>query len=92
MQLAFHFKQRGVETMEWLKLIGIVIIIVGFLVKIDTIAVILIAAIATGLVSGMDFTQILATLGKAFVDQRLVTLFVLTLPMVGLIERFGLKK
>lgn len=48
MQLAFHFKQRGVETMEWLKLIGIVIIIVGFLVKIDTIAVILIAAIATG--------------------------------------------
>ena len=40
----------------------------------------------------MDFTQILATLGKAFVDRRLVTLFVLTLPMVGLIERFGLKK
>lgn len=50
MQLVFHTKQRGVETMEWLKLIGIVIIIVGFLVKIDTIAVILIAAIATGLV------------------------------------------
>lgn len=78
--------------MEWLKLIGIIIIILGFLLKIDTIAVILIAAVVTGLVSGLDFYAILDTLGKAFVDNRLVTLFILTLPMVGLIERFGLKK
>jgi uncharacterized membrane protein len=83
--------KRGIN-MEWLKLIGIVIIIVGFLLKIDTIAVVLIAAIVTGLVSGMDFTDILSTLGKAFTDNRLVTLFLLTLPMVGLIERFGLKQ
>lgn len=46
----------------------------------------------TGLVSGLDLYAILDTLGKAFVDNRLVTLFILTLPMVGLIERFGLKK
>lgn len=78
--------------MEWLKLIGIIIIILGFLLKIDTIAVILIAAVVTGLVSGIDLYAILDTLGKAFVDNRLVTLFILTLPMVGLIERFGLKK
>ncbi|AID02274.1 membrane protein [Staphylococcus xylosus] len=78
--------------MEWLKLIGILIIIFGFLFKIDTIAVILIAAVVTGIVSGLDFYSILETLGKAFVDNRLVTLFILTLPMVGLIERFGLKK
>lgn len=63
-----------------------------FLLKIDTIAVILIAAVVTGLVSGLDLYAILDTLGKAFVDNRLVTLFILTLPMVGLIERFGLKK
>lgn len=78
--------------MEWLKLIGIIIIILGFLLKIDTIAVILIAAVVTGLVSGLDLYAILDTLGKAFVDNRLVTLFILTLPMVALIERFGLKK
>ena len=40
----------------------------------------------------MDIVEVLSTLGKAFVDQRLVTLFMLTLPMVGLIERFGLKQ
>lgn len=78
--------------MEWLKLIGILIIILGFLFKIDTIAVILIATVVTGIVSGLVFYSILETLGKAFVDNRLVTLFILTLPMVGLIERFGLKK
>jgi len=78
--------------MEWLKLIGILIIILGFLFKMDTIAVILVAAVVTGLVSGLDLYAILDTLGKAFVDNRLVTLFILTLPMVGLIERFGLKK
>ena len=78
--------------MEWIKLIGILIIILGFLFKIDTIAVILTAAIVTGLVSGMDFFKILEVLGKAFIDNRLVSLFILTLPMVGLIERFGLRK
>ncbi len=31
-------------------------------------------------------------LGEAFVNNRLVTLFLLTLPMVGLSERFGLKQ
>ena len=48
--------------------------------------------VVTGLVAGMDIVEVLSTLGKAFVDQRLVTLFMLTLPMVGLIERFGLKQ
>ncbi|MBE7342940.1 5-oxoproline transporter, DUF969 family subunit, partial [Staphylococcus haemolyticus] len=69
--------------MEWIKLIGILIIIIGFILKFDTIAIILIAAVVTGLVAGMDIVEVLSTLGKAFVDQRLVTLFMLTLPMVG---------
>ena len=77
--------------MEWIKLIGILIIIIGFILKFDTIAIIVIAVV-TGLVAGMDIVEVLSTLGKAFVDQRLVTLFMLTLPMVGLIERFGLKQ
>lgn len=77
--------------MEWIKLIGIVIIVVGFLLKLDTIAVVLIAAVVTGLVSGISFVEILEILGKAFVDNRLVTLFFLTLPMIGLSEHFGLK-
>lgn len=78
--------------MEIFKLIGIAIIVVGFILKFDTIAVVLVAALATALVSGISIVEFLALLGDAFVSNRLVTLFLLTLPMIGLTERFGLRQ
>ena len=39
--------------MEYLKLIGILIIVVGFALKWDVIAVVLISGLVTGLVSGL---------------------------------------
>lgn len=78
--------------MEIIKLIGILIIIVGFIMKFDTIAVVLVAALATALVSDIPITDFFALLGEAFVSNRLVTLFLLTLPMIGLSERFGLRQ
>ncbi|MEI3598025.1 MULTISPECIES: DUF969 domain-containing protein [unclassified Oceanobacillus] len=78
--------------MEWIKLIGIVVIVVGFLLKFDTIAIVIIAALATALVSGLSFPEFLSSLGQAFVDNRIVTLFLLTLPLIGLAESHGLKE
>jgi uncharacterized membrane protein len=78
--------------MEYLKLIGIVIIILGFAFKLDTIAVVVAAALATGLVSGMSLTHVLILLGKGFMDNRMVSLFFLTLPMIGVVESHGLKQ
>ncbi|WP_334331919.1 MULTISPECIES: DUF969 domain-containing protein [unclassified Companilactobacillus] len=78
--------------MEYLKLIGIVIIILGFAFKLDTIAVVVAAALATGLVSGMSLTHVLTLLGKGFMDNRMVSLFFLTLPMIGVVESHGLKQ
>lgn len=78
--------------MELIKLIGILIIVVGFVLKFDTIAVVLISALVTALVSGIAFTEFLGILGEAFVNNRMVTLFLLTLPMIGLSERFGLRQ
>lgn len=78
--------------MEIIKLIGIVIIVVGFLMKFDTIAIVIVAGIATALVSSMSPTDFLSTLGTAFLDNRIVTLFFLTLPMIGLSESYGLKE
>ena len=77
---------------DWLVLIGVVVIVVGFLVKIDVIAVVIVAAMATSLVSGKSFPEFLDELGKAFVDNRSVSLFFLTLPMIALSERYGLKE
>lgn len=75
-----------------IKLLGIIIVIIGFALKIDTIAVVLVSGLVTGLVAGIDFMKILEILGKSFVETRYMTLFVLTLPVVGICERYGLKE
>lgn len=75
-----------------IKLIGIVIILIGFILKLDTIAVVLVAGIVTGLVGGLDFIQILSTLGEAFINTRYMTIFLLTLPVIGILERNGLRE
>src|SRR5262245_47105284 len=37
-------------------------------------------------------TGVINTLGKAFADNRLMTLFIITLPAIGLAERYGLQE
>lgn len=75
----------------WL-LLGIAIVIVGFILKIDSIAVVIFAAVVTALIGGMNFTAILETIGKAFVDGRGTSIFILTLPIIGISERYGLRE
>ncbi|WP_026895779.1 DUF969 domain-containing protein [Clostridiisalibacter paucivorans] len=75
-----------------IKLIGVLIIVIGFILKLDTIAVVLVAGITTGLVSGLDITEILSTLGNAFINTRYMSLFLVTLPVIGILERYGLKE
>ena len=77
--------------MEVIKLIGVLIVIVGFILKLDTLAVVVVAGLATGLVAGMSPIKILETLGTAFITNRTATLFILTLPVIGICERHGLK-
>ncbi|WP_122640119.1 DUF969 domain-containing protein [Romboutsia sp. Marseille-P6047] len=74
-----------------MELIGILIIIIGFALKLDTIAVVVSAGIATGLVANMSITETLSTLGEAFITNRTTCLFMLTVPIIGLCERYGLK-
>ncbi|MGI6189968.1 MAG: 5-oxoproline transporter, DUF969 family subunit, partial [Caldicoprobacteraceae bacterium] len=75
-----------------IKLIGILIIVVGFILKIDTIAVVILAGIITGLVAGIPFNDIITTLGSAFVTNRYMSIFIISLPVIGLLERYGLKE
>jgi len=75
-----------------IKLIGVLIILIGFVIKLDTIAVVLMAGIATGLVAGIDFVEVLNILGTAFVQTRYMTLLLLTLSVVGILERNGLRE
>lgn len=75
-----------------IKLIGILVIIIGFALKLDTISIVLLAGIITGIVSGMGIVEILSFLGNAFVANRFATLLVLTLATIGILERNGLRE
>lgn len=77
--------------MEILKLIGVVVVIVGLILKFDTLATVVAAGLITGLVAGMSPLEILTVLGNSFLTNRVATLFVLTLPVIGICERYGLK-
>ncbi len=78
--------------MEYLKLIGIVIIIIGFICKFDVFAVVLVSGLVTGLVSGLNIVEILAIIGEAFVKQRVMSIFLIMFPVLAMIERYGLKE
>lgn len=77
---------------DWFVLIGVVVIVIGFLLKIDAIAVVIVAAMTTSLISGVSFGDFLDQLGEAFVNNRSVSLFLLTLPMIAVSERYGMKE
>ena len=81
--------------MEWLRLIGVAVVVLGFALRLRVTVVVLAAGIASGLVArvldGEAAPGILATLGQAFADGRIITLFVLALPAIGLLERYGLQ-
>ena len=78
--------------MEYLTLIGIVIIVAGFALKLDVLATVIISGIVTGLISGMSFVEILEILGSSFVSNRLMSIFLIIFPVIAIIERYGLKE
>ncbi|MFR7592810.1 MAG: DUF969 domain-containing protein [Longibaculum sp.] len=78
--------------MEYITLIGILIIVVGFALKLDVLAVVIVSGIVTGLVAGIDFVEILRILGESFVSNRLMSIFLIIFPVIAIIERYGLKE
>ena len=78
--------------MEMLTLIGVAIVIVGFALKLDNIAIIMLAGLVTGLVGGMSIPAILETLGRTFVANRGMCIFIIVFFVTGTLERNGLKE
>jgi uncharacterized membrane protein len=77
---------------EYLPLLGIPIIVVGFLLRLNPMLVVVAASLATGLLAGWDFTRVVSALGKAFNDNRLIMIPWVVLPVIGLLERYGLQQ
>jgi uncharacterized membrane protein len=78
--------------MNYWPLLGILLVVLGFALKFNPLLVVATAAIVTGLLGGMDFLTVLAALGKGFNENRYVTIIYLVLPVIGLLERYGLQQ
>ncbi|EHR36757.1 DUF969 domain-containing protein [Facklamia languida] len=77
--------------MNYWVLIGVLIIVIGFALKLDVVAVVLISGLVTGLIADMPIVEVLDVIGKGFVDNRYMSLFFLSLPLIAIMERYGLK-
>jgi len=74
-------------------LIGVAVIILGFILKANPVLVVIVAAMSTGVAAAMPLDVILANLGRGFIKTRnLPLILLLPLAAIGLLERFGLKE
>ncbi|EAX47489.1 protein of unknown function DUF969 [Thermosinus carboxydivorans Nor1] len=75
-----------------LKLIGVIIVVLGLMFRFNPLLVVIVAGFATGLVAGMTPLEILEAIGNAFVTNRYMSLLILILPVIGILERYGLRE
>ncbi len=73
-------------------LAGIAIVVAGFAIRANPLAVVVAAACGSGLGAGMTVPEVIAALGKAFHQNRYVSVPWLLLPVIGLMERGGLSE
>jgi uncharacterized membrane protein len=73
-------------------LLGIAVIVAGFLLRYHPLLVILASAAVTGIAAGLDPLVILAAFGKAFNEARYVSIIWIVVPIVGLLEAHGLQE
>jgi uncharacterized membrane protein len=78
--------------MSYLPLLGILVVVAGFALRLNPMLVVTVAALATGLIAGKGMIEVVSLLGKAFNDNRIIAIVWIVLPVVGLLERYGLQQ
>lgn len=77
---------------DLLPLLGVAVVVAGFALRFNPVLVVVVAGCTSAVAAGMGIGDILALLGGAFVGNRALLMFVLTLPTIGLLEHFGLRE
>jgi uncharacterized membrane protein len=78
--------------MNYWPLLGVAIVVLGFAMRWNPVAVVVTAGIGSGLAAGLSFPELLALIGESFVSQRTLSLVYLTLPVIGVLEWAGLRE
>jgi uncharacterized membrane protein len=77
---------------HYLPLLGILVVVAGFALRMNPMLVVTASAFVTGLLAGMSPVQVVTTFGKAFNDNRIIAIVWIVLPAIGMLERYGLQQ
>ncbi len=80
------------SAVNYWPLLGVAVIALGFVLRFNPVLVVVTAGLVSGLLAGLGIPELLALLGKSFLSSRMLLMFVLTLPAIGLLERAGLRE
>lgn len=76
-----------------IKLLGLVLVGVGFAFRVNPLLVVVAAGLLTGVLAGFSPHEVVTMIGQFFVDNRGLTLpVILMVPVVGVLERHGLQE
>ena len=78
--------------MNYWPLLGVAVVVIGFVLKRNPVLVVVIAGVVSGIAAGLPIDDLLAMLGTSFVNNRALLLLVMTLPVIGVLERAGLRE
>jgi len=78
-------------TTYW-PLLGVAVVIAGFALKRNPMLVVVTAGLVSGIAAGKSPAELLELLGSEFVKNRTLLLYTLTLPVIGVLERAGLRE
>jgi uncharacterized membrane protein len=72
-------------------LLAVAVVVVGFALRINSMVVVTAAGIVAGLIGGLSPVKIVEAFGTGFAASRSVSVFLVVLPVIGLVERYGLQ-
>lgn len=78
--------------MNYWPLLAVVVVVVGFMRRWNPVLVVMAAALTAGLTAGMSPQQLLTEIGEGFAKNRYLLIIILTLPVLGALERAGLRE
>ena len=73
-------------------LLGVLVVIVGFAIKLEPIAIIFVSAVVTAIAGSINVVDLLEIIGTNFVSSRSQLITIILMILTGTLERNGLKE
>lgn len=73
-------------------LLGVLLVVLGFALRFNPLLVVTVAGIVSALLAGLSPLHILEAFGTGFASSRSITIAFVVLPVIGLLERYGLQQ